>query len=702
MSEFEKNPGQNQICLHRHGPRRVNAGAGTGKTTSLVLRVKAMLEEDIPARHILVLTFTKKAAEDQKSKMRSIIGMESEDITVGNFHSIALTEIRENTPIEESFHILDSTDAEDLWKQGFIDTFPKMPEGFIDIVDEVKEVTRSKVKPSPEKKWKLLLNKWSDLLKTAYSNRVNQNTDKNEFFGNYAIEFLKKQENNFSLVEPLIDLRNWAQGGFNAYLNAKNLHRAKDFDDIIVSWIEMLKNNPTYKHEIQNRWTYVIVDEYQDTNFLQEELLRQLNTTNLMVVGDTAQCLYTWRQAAPELMIEFPERYKKAEDITLNINYRSYGRILEFANDILKIHHNSLIESRGKSGEIPLLQLQGQKGPGGDVRIFNFKDPKTEANRVVDDIEKLIKSGEHPKNIAVLSRTSFYLQTAESFARTKGINTQVWGGRSLLESKTVKQTMALLKSALRPKDPNTFKRIASIFPKIGEKAATRAFLQWQMDVPVPDQLKDFIEFLEKIQCLRKEERENRHISNAMEIADEVIEFMKVTYHTIYGEDDWKQIQELEALSDAFIAAKEAAQKIIDQIPKDSPAYKVLQLDELISQMSLNPLEESEDDGAVTFSTIHQAKGMEWRHIFIMGVAEGTLPIIRKGKEPSSSSIQEECRGFYVAITRAMETLTVTYSGEKPSRFLTQSTVAQEIKQQSIKKWRSHPQWMTPPEEEDLY
>ena len=700
METLSNNPGQNEICLHRHGPRRVNAGAGTGKTTSLVLRVKAMIEEDVPARHILVLTFTKKAAEDQKYKMRTLVGMDADDVTVGNFHSIALNEVREMTPREDSFGILDQTDSSDLWKQCFDESLPKMPEAFKEIADKIKDSSRAKKKPTPEKKWKNLMTKWAGMLRTAYSNRINEHKAHIGQFHDYAKDFLKRFDENFDIIDSIMDLKPWIRDGEQSYQDKKYLHRSKDFDDILTSWLDLLRKNPGYKNEIKNRWPYVIVDEYQDTNFLQEELLKELNTSNLMVVGDTAQCLYSWRQAVPDLMIQFPDRYAGAKDITLDINYRSYGRILELANGILKEHHQLLKEEHTNASNIPLIQLNGQKGPGGDVRIFHFQDNKQEANRVVNDIEALLKDGEKAENIAVLCRTSFYMQTAESFARTRGIKTQVWGGRSLLESRTVKETLALLKCVLRPKDSAPFKRIAQIFPKVGEKAAERAFLQKQMEVPVPEQLQELIEFLDTIHELRVQEREDKSVSNAMEIVDEAIEFMKVVYHDIYGEDDWKAIQELEALSDAFMAAKEAALEVLEQIPEDSPAHKALQLDEIMSQMSMNPLNKDPEDGAVTFSTIHQAKGMEWRHIFIMGVAEGTLPIIRKDEVPSPERIQEECRGLYVAVTRAMETLTITYAGKNPSRFLTNNPVAIDILEQSPKKWNSRPQWVTPPPEDD--
>ncbi len=672
-------PQQHAAIKHRGGPMRILAGAGSGKSTTLGFRVYDLLREGVPPDQIVVTTFTRKGSEDIARKLSELCGPLADDVTKATFHRLAATEmIAHQTAFGDKdtprWHVLDDGDAEELWEQAASETAADLLPGMFNMpLFTGKRPAGGKEDPAREieKRVKALYG----ALREIHSFQVNMNCA-DQSFGAFAEQRLAPRSGAYRFLRDhraKPNLGRYFELVLQRYERLKLIHNAKDYDDLLVAWRDLLRTDPAYRSRILSRYQHVIVDEYQDTNFLQEEIISLLNTKNLTVVGDIAQCIYAWRSAVPALMITFHQRYPGGADFQLEHNYRSRAEILDAANDILQLHH-AMLEKSQSMQSMPLLQLRPTRSTGGRVAYIAAGDAFDETSQVARRIETLLRTGTKPADIAVLARVSYHTRPLE--ARLRGVRlgneplpVQVWGGQSLLDSKTAKEVLSLFKIAARPGDPWPFQRIACLFPGVGESAAAAAFFRWIFNRPPIAVLRPLHNAAEALiaEIARTDIPASEKLQRAVTIA---YEFFEEAYsHEPDEIEKRRRLGELEALTDGM---KEALRG------EDGSGSPITTLADLVNQYSLDPKRDRVIPDALTISTVHQAKGLEWKHVFVMGASDGTLPLIRKPKKddadaadagPAIADIEEECRILYVAMTRAKDELTISFLASQPSRFL---------------------------------
>ena len=675
-------PDEQQLAVINHevGPARVNAGAGVGKSTTMTLRITRLIRAGVPASAILATTFTRKGAKALVEKLDELCGTAAKGVTVGTFHGIAVQEMLARMPADARWHVLDEDDSEAMWNQA-------CRECAADMLPEVFGVELFTNTKHPNKELERRIKNLFGALRQLRSFQVNTNKGE-EDFGSWAAVRLQERSGSYRALlrhpskPTLVPFFTRAQ---KRYEFLKDLYNGRDYDDLLVAWRNLLQSDEEYRTHVRERWLHVIVDEYQDTNYLQEEVIKLLNTQNLMVVGDVAQCVYSWRSAVPALMMGFCTRYS-ATDLKLEFNYRSRGEILRVANGVLALHQRLLNRSQKASGggEAPLLQLRGTRGDGGQVRFVPGIDRPHETQLIAADIERLLAAGTEPKNIAVLCRTSYYTGPLEARLRAlryagAPLKVQVWGGRSLLDSRTAKDVLALFKCIARPADPIPFIRLATLEPGVGEVAAGEGFFRRMFGITSPialQGLNGILATLEKTQ----QRRDRSSVDQLRRMLEDGCEYLDKVYRRDPKADEVEVRQrqgELRALQEGMKGA------IADMAARAAETDEAFGLADLLNVFSLDPQRDEVNDDALTISTVHSAKGLEWKNVYVIGVSEGTLPMIRKQQDDDDepltaeqqakarAEMEEECRILYVALTRAKESLTVSYALEnQASRFLT--------------------------------
>lgn len=651
--------GQRALATHYGSPIRAGSGAGTGKTFALTERIHHLVENvSIPPRQILCMTFTRKAAEEMKTRIKAAVGIEAEHITVGNFHHVAIKEVLSGFGPEDRPHILDDIDSKELWEEAFFENPLPLPNGLSK--DDVGDIRGKRTGRPADAQWESVLKNLLAALYEIESSRINQNIPEDQFLS-YAQEKLEKIHPPYEKLKSRCPIDKWMELGHQSYKRLKTETRSFDYDGLLLEWALKLETDEAYRKQCQSKWTHILIDEYQDTNFLQERIIRNLNCDNLVVIGDVAQCLYSWRNAVPDLMMTMQERYPDIVDVTLDENFRSKDEILDLANEVLEQHDRML--SASKSFSMPPIRLKGVKGDGGSVLIKDFEDPQKELSYIQNRINYLRNQGADLCDIVVLARTSFYLQPLEMSLKTQRVPVQIWGGRSLSDSRTAKDFLALLKATLRPGQPASFKKIATMLPGIGPKAADRLYMQHVLGTDAPPEAAKFLKTLNSLAMLRQMEKDMPEDGISLSMTKVAMGFLEELYKDEKGEIPWQKQNEIKGLQ---IVIEEVLERI-QQDKRDLGNEDPMTLDDLVSYFSLDSEVDKDEGGKLTLSTIHQAKGLEWKHVIIAGCHEGKLPIKRK-EELTQTELEEECRALYVAVTRAEETLAITYAGEI-SRFL---------------------------------
>ena len=633
------------------------------------------------------MTFTRKASEENRDRIRRQVGRAAEDITIGTFHAIAAQELRRIEKIgEPRWQILDQEDADDFWMDAFMGVYFPMPEDFPAQAAKIRGKT---VKTQAEDQWLGVLRDVAKALKEIRSEQVNRN-ELDTPFATFATPRLNAHLPMAKRLNDLVPLSDWIESGLAAVTKAKTDARVRDYDDTLQDWLHLLKTDPVYAERVRSRWQHVMIDEYQDTNNLQEEIIAELNHSNLAVIGDVAQCCYSWRNAVPELMIKFHERYPGTVDIALQENRRSLDEVLDVANHVLGIHED-MLRSRHDT-TMARVHLKGTRGPGGEVEIVQLPNPEEETQLVFNQIRASLENGVPPEDLIVLARTSYYLQPLEFALRTSGISTQIWGGRSLMESIIMKDILGLLKLASRPGQVSSFMRVSkTVLQGNKERLQERLFFHWRLGVPLPEteeglrklfsapvdgkktitidtltsaagDIHELFQKLDRIVNLRNPEKASKKLSTVNLVTETVLDYVK----KIHGGEkmDFHKKQEFAAIESTLAGIK---QKITQEKLAEGNG-EAMQMEDLLTQISLDPKQESNLTERVTLSTIHSAKGLEWKHVIIMGCQEGKLPYTRGDDLPAPEVIEEECRLLYVALTRAKDNLLLTYTGDL-SRFL---------------------------------
>ena len=610
------NDRQKEAVVNTDGPMLILAGAGSGKTKVLTTKVAYLIEEkNIDPNNILAITFTNKAAKEMKERIFKLEGNSAFYIQISTFHSFGLKILKENCELlgyEKNFTILDSDDSLSIIKK------------------IMKELNIDANKYNPKAMKNVISNNKNEIIDPEkYSLYVN--TD----FDEIALEVYRKYEKSLKI------------------------NNAVDFDDLLILPLKLFDNNPGVLQKYQEKYKYVFIDEYQDTNEPQYILSKMISAKykNITVVGDADQAIFTWRGANYKNILNFEKDYKDAKVVLLEENYRSTKTILNAANNVIK--NNKVRKEKN---------LWTQNEEGSKITYYKAFDEKDESNYVVNEIKKLIEKGVNPKDICVLYRANAQSRTVEEAFLTSNISYNIVGSYAFYNRKEIKDLIAYLKLIYNNKDDVSLLRVIN-YPKrgIGNKAienlAIKSNVLDKSLYEVIDSGKE-LEFKNMIEEIKKEES---HLT-LTELIDMVLDKSGMKKSL----EDEKSIESdirLENLEEFKSIAK--AMEINEGI---------VSLEELLDKLALvSDVSEQKNDNEdkVTLMTMHAVKGLEYDYVFVVGVEEGLFP--HSNSLESNDELEEERRLCYVAITRAKKKLylinarsRILYgkvSSNVPSRFI---------------------------------
>lgn len=620
----ELNPAQYEAVSAVEGAYLIIAGAGTGKTRTLVYRVARLVETGYKPESILLLTFTRKAANEMMNRASVLLDNRCAKILGGTFHSFANLTLRKYAKaagLDSSFTILDQGDCEDVIN------LIRSQAGFI-----------SKEKRFPNKQ---TLNK-------VFSLSVNTGRKISEIIEDNYPHFLDEMDKILQI-----------QTIFNEYKRKNNL---LDYDDLLVYLKDFLLEFGHAAKSLLSTIKFVMVDEYQDTNKLQADIVRglcQINK-NVMVVGDDSQSIYSFRGANFKNIIEFPKLFDNVKIIKLEENYRSVQPVLDFTNHIIA---NSIekyekhLYTRKNGGELPV--------------IIAAASENLQSKFIVEKILDLREEGVSLKDIAVLFRSSFFSFDLEIELTKANIPFQKFGGMKFVETAHIKDVLAFLRIAANPKDVVSWYRVLLLHEGVGPKTAQKILDELataRLTIKANPDSQTSFRYNDKIanlfQLLYK-------LHTGKELPSEKVQMIFDYYWPLFKDryDDYnKRNKDLEIFHNI------------------SENYK--SLDSLLADMAIEPIIDSvididapdKEEEFVTLSTIHSAKGLEWHSVFIIHAVEGYFPSSRSVE--NLDSLEEERRLMYVASTRAKQNLFVTYpmnmfdreagmTLSKPSRFISE-------------------------------
>ena len=620
----ELNPAQYEATSAVDGTYLIIAGAGTGKTRTLVYRVARLVEIGYDPRSILLLTFTRKAANEMMNRAAVLLDNRCSKILGGTFHSFANSVLRKYSKaakLNPSFTILDQGDTQDV----------------INLIrNQGGYVTREKRFPNKE-----TLNK-------VYSLSVNT--------GRAVEELIEENYPHFAdQIEKILGIQ-------KVFMEYKRRNNLLDYDDLLVYLKNFLEDLNAGTRSLLNSIKFVMVDEYQDTNKLQAEIVKgltQLNK-NIMVVGDDSQAIYSFRGANFKNIIEFPRFFDDVKIITLEENYRSTQEVLNFANCV----NEGAIEKYTK-------HLYSTKSGGELPYIVAASTENLQSKFIVEKILELREEGVPLEDIAVLFRSSFFSFDLEIELTKANIPFQKFGGMKFVESAHIKDVLAFLRIAANPRDVVSWYRVLLLHEGIGPKTAQKILDELataRLTIKAnPETITKFNyndRIVKLFQLLYK-----IHTNN--DLPSEKLQVVLDYYYPIFKDsyDDFNK-----------------RKKDLEIFQNISENYK--SLDTLLADMAIEPIIDSvidvegtdREEEYLTLSTIHSAKGLEWHSVFIIHAVEGYFPSSRSYN--NSETLEEERRLMYVASTRAKQNLFVTYpmnlydreagiTLSKPSRFISE-------------------------------
>lgn len=608
------NPRQREAVLHTDGPVLILAGAGSGKTRVLTHRVAYLIEvKGVKPWNILAVTFTNKAAGEMKDRLSKLTQGHSKDVWIGTFHSICARILRreaERIGFGRNFVILDRED-----QLRFIKAV--MENLNIPAKDYPPQVIRARISGA-----------------------------KNTFIG--PDEYNAAAQDHFEDTTAMV---------YVEYQKRLKDNNAMDFDDLLVKPIRLFEQYPVVLSNYQNRFHYILVDEYQDTNRTQYLLLQMLSARhgNLCVVGDDDQSIYRWRGADIRNILDFEEDYKDCKIFHLDQNYRSTKCILDAAHSVVRNN----FQRREK-------KLWTDKEPGEKVLLLELPDARTEARIVVELIkEELHRHARNFADFAVLYRTNAQSRILEDLLRVHGIPYVIVGGLRFYERKEVKDVIAYLRLICNPNDSMSFKRVVNDPPRgIGDtsikrleefaaeqgislfEAAGRIEEVTAISARIRSSIQEFHDLVNKYASLRGEFSPGELVRA---LVDEI--GMAKSFKEIGTEEALGRLENVREL-----------QSGLDQYFREHPDHT---LDDFLEEVALITDVDTWDrrSNSVTLMTLHSAKGLEFPVVFITGLEEGLFPLSRTFDD--LRELEEERRLFYVGCTRARQKLYLTWAAMRP-------------------------------------
>ena len=631
----ELNPEQLAVVVHPAGPMLVLAGAGSGKTRTVVYRVARLLEDGVEPNAILLLTFTNRASREMLSRVGLLLGRDAGRVMGGTFHSVGnrlLRRFGDRLGYPSNYGILDREDARDLMGNALSDVVPSTPGRRLPGAAVLVEV------------YSFVINTGRSLEETVASRFP-------QFSGDLEV----------------------MQAVFRRYLERKRAASVMDYDDLLLNWLLLLRRHDDVLKQLSTRFRHVLVDEYQDTNRLQADIVDLMLGAgrNLMVVGDDAQSIYAFRGAEYANILSFPERYPDCTTFRLETNYRSLPPILTLAN--ASIAHNER--------QFPK-HLRPVREGGEQPAVCTAPSPESQAAFVAQRILELLDEGVPLPEIAVLYRNHAHSLELEVELTRRNIPYEVRSGLRFFEQRHVKDVVAHLRFLANPRDEVAFTRMARLKPRLGQRLAVRV---WQalsesseplgalpkldgktLGLPgaAAHSLKQLAELVKRLEKL---------CSRPGEMVREVIASGYREYVRAQMENASARLDDLEQLA-LFADGYESLDPFLDEVT-------------LMNDLSGEDVATEEGERErVTLSTVHQAKGLEWRAVFLVWLAEGRFPTAR------AEDMEEERRLFYVACTRAKDELLLCYPLVARDRYrvdviLEPSRFVSELPEETYQRWQ---------------
>ena len=626
------------------GPLLVIAGAGSGKTRTLTYRVAYLLENGIDPRNILLLTFTNKAARQMLDRVANLLPVDASGLWGGTFHSVGNRMLRRHGSAlgySSGFTIMDREDQKDL-----INTV--VATAGID----PKEIRFPK----------------GDVLAEIFSFVVNTEKPLEELLAEKFPYFL-----------PLLDKIKDVQARYDRKKKATN---SMDFDDLLEKTLSMLQQHEGIAAFYRRQFQFILVDEYQDTNKIQADLVDTLalDHKNVMVVGDDAQSIYSWRGANFQNILEFPKRYPDARVFKIEMNYRSVPEILEVANAAIAANvqqfHKRLSPTRESNDVKPALVA--------------LNDGTEQAQFVAQRILELRDEDIDLNEIAVLYRAHYHAIELQLELSRRGIPYQITSGLRFFEQAHIKDVTAFIRCVANPRDEVAFKRMVKLLPGIGNRNAENLWNAWDRSL---HERGEIISWAERLLVMNVSTRAKKAWEQLAHTLDEIAprgqpnppsEMITSIVEAIY--DDYAKVN---------FTNYELRREDLNQLAVFARQFR--DVHEFLAQLALISNVDAEavpnqtaEKEAVNLSTVHQAKGLEFNTVFIIWLTDGMFPSSRS--LDTRDAIEEERRLFYVAITRARNELYLTFphmrlSGgygdvfQRPSRFL------QEIPNKLVEDWQ---------------
>lgn len=616
--EKELNQSQYQAVTSIDGTYLVIAGAGSGKTRTLVYRLAYLIEKGYNPNSIVLLTFTRKAAEEMLTRASQLVDDRCSRINGGTFHSFANLTLRryhEVVKLPSNFTIMDQPDSEDI----------------INFI-------RKEYCPKVDKKF----------------------PNKSAIYSIISLA-INKEESVYQIIENLypfyLEFADDIVQIHQKYQDTKRQNNLLDYDDLLIYLNLFLQDNSIVTNNFLNSINFVMVDEFQDTNKIQGEIVKNLarRTNNIMVVGDDCQSIYSFRGANFKNIIDFPNQFQNCKIIYLTENYRSTPQILEVANVIIE----KAIEKFPK-------KLQSMLDNGTLPTIVKTTNENEQSNFVVRAILALMEKGVKLNDIAVLFRSSYHSYDLEVYLQSAGIPYIKYGGLKFVEAAHIKDVLSFLRIKINRNDKFSWLRILQLFDGVGPKMANNLAvalseenINWYNPVlnikSNKVNLEDFLKFLSYLFTTEDEIKK---------ILEAIIEFYLPYFRNKY-EDYQKRFKDFDVIINL--------------------ASKYSKIETFLTDMSLDPPRNSmvgvsseQNEDVLNLSTIHSAKGLEWHSVFIINAVEGYFPSYQSLDNPAD--IEEERRLMYVATTRAKKNLFITcpqymfsringYIFAQPSRFV---------------------------------
>jgi len=607
----ELNHSQWEVVRGAEGPSLVLAGAGSGKTRTLVYRVAYLLEQGVRPEEILLVTFTNKAAQEMRHRVETLLQTKAKGLWCGTFHHVANRLLRQwGKPLglEPDFGILDEEDSRDLLKA---------------CLKSMEHEAGSGARlPKPAVMQALL-----------------------SFSANAQMSVAQTVAQNYAYLSPYTPFFEKLQ---RIYIDRKRKTKSLDYDDLLLGWLELLRRSETVRRNLTERFRYCLVDEYQDTNRLQHQIMMILSEKhrNLLVVGDDAQSIYSFRAATIRNILDFPKDFPDCRTFRLDTNYRSTGSILALAN-----------HSIGQNREQFPKKLKSMRETGQAPQLVRVRDARQQAEFIVQRILELRSEGKDLSEIAVLFRAHYQAAELELELAKRGIDYLVRGGVRFFEQAHIKDVLAYLRIVANPLDELAWIRALMLQAGIGIGFADRIFQKVEQasgDLPriledtfgadLPARVRQgFSQFHAVLKKLLEPERRD----HPEMLLEEVLERGYSKHVLLNFENARDRLEDLRQLVNFAHSYKDLKEFLADVMLREGFRGESFEQGDA----------DKADEAPLILSTIHQAKGLEWTAVFVIGLSEGQFPHLKSME--SEQALEEERRLFYVASTRAKDLLFLT-------------------------------------------